>query len=155
HVAELLDDLRAAILSDVVDAHPAARTREEYDALVAAGREALATRTEPVLSDVIRILSDWRDTDRMLSGRAELATLPALQDRRGQAARRVGRGFLGEAGADRLRRFPTYLLAVRRRREQLDSQVARDRQLMDQLRPVQDAVLHQIEALAEGRPPGE
>jgi ATP-dependent helicase HrpA len=26
---------------------------------------------------------------------------------------------------------------------------------MDQLRPVQDAVLHQIEALAEGRPPGE
>ena len=32
-------------------------------------------RTDPVLSEVLRILSDWRDTDRMLSGRAELATL--------------------------------------------------------------------------------
>ena len=39
-------------------------------------------------------------TDRMLSGRAELATLPALQDMREQLARLVGRGFLGEAGAD-------------------------------------------------------
>ncbi len=98
-VAELLDDLRAAILTDVVDAHPPARTREAYDALVAAGREALAARTGPVLTDVLRVLGDWRDTDRMLSGRAELATLPALQDMREQLARLVGPGFLGEAGA--------------------------------------------------------
>ena len=61
--------------------------------------------------EVLRVLADWRDTDRMLSGRAELATLPALQDMREQLARLVGRGFLGEAGANRLRRFPTYLLA--------------------------------------------
>ncbi len=154
-VAELLDDLRAAILGDVVDAHPPARTRAAYDALVAAGSAALAERTGAVLADVLRVLGDWRETDRMLSGRAELATLPALQDMREQLARLVGRGFLGEAGADRLRRFPTYLLAVRRRREQLDERVARDRQLMDQLTPVQDAVLHQIAALPEGRPPGE
>ena len=60
---------------------------------------------------MLRILADWRDTDRLLSGRAELATLPALQDMREQLARLVGRGFLAEAGADRLRRFPTYLLA--------------------------------------------
>jgi ATP-dependent helicase HrpA len=154
-VAELLDDLRAAILDDVVDASPPARTRAEYDALVAAGREALVARTPQVLADVLRILADWRETDRMLSGRAELATLPALQDMREQLARLVGRGFLGEAGADRLRRFPTYLLAIRRRREQLDGQVARDRMLMDQLRPVEEAVLHQLAALPEGRPPGQ
>ncbi|MFZ2014415.1 MAG: ATP-dependent RNA helicase HrpA, partial [Nocardioides sp.] len=154
-VAELLDDLRAAILTDVVDAHPPARTRQAYDALVAAGRGALAERTGPVLTDVLRVLGDWRDTDRMLSGRAELATLPALQDMREQLARLVGPGFLGEAGAARLRRFPTYLLAVRRRREQLDERVVRDRQLMDQLMPVQDAVLNQLAALPAGRPPGE
>ena len=34
------------------------------------------TRTGPVLTEVLRILADWRDVDRMLSGRAELATLP-------------------------------------------------------------------------------
>jgi ATP-dependent helicase HrpA len=154
-VTDLLDDLRAAILSDVVDAHPAARTPEAYAALLTAGREALAARAGPVVLDVLRILADWRETDRLLSGRAELVTLPALQDMREQVARLVGRGFLGEAGADRLRRFPTYLLAVRRRREQLDEHVARDRQLMDQVRPLDEAYLHQVAALQAGRPPSD
>jgi ATP-dependent helicase HrpA len=154
-VADLLDDLRAAILTDVVDAHPPARTPEAYAALVAAGREAIDARTDQVLRDVLRILADWRETDRMLSGRAELLTLPALQDMREQLARLVHPGFLGEAGADRLRRYPTYLLAIRRRREQLDEQVARDRQQMDQVRPLDEAYLHQVAALQAGRPPGE
>jgi ATP-dependent helicase HrpA len=154
-VGDLLEDLRAAILTDVVDAHPPARTPEEYDALVAAGRAALAERTGDVLRDVLRVLADWRETDRMLSGRAELVTLPALQDMREQLARLVGRGFLAEAGADRLRRFPTYLLAIRRRRERLDERVARDRQLMDQVRPLDEAYLHQVAALQAGRPPGD
>jgi ATP-dependent helicase HrpA len=105
--------------------------------------------------EVLRILSDWRDTDRMLSGRAELATLSALQDMREQLARLVSRGFLGEAGADRLRRFPTYLLAIRRRRERLEDDVLRDRQLMDQVTSIEEAVLHRLAALPEGRPPGE
>jgi len=154
-VGDLLDDVRAAVFTDVVDAHPPARTPEEYDALVAAARHALAARTDPVLRDVLRVLADWRETDRALSGRAELATLPALQDMREQLARLVGRGFLGEAGADRLRRFPTYLLAIRRRRENLDDRVARDRQLMDQVRPLDEAYRHQVAALQEGRPPGD
>jgi ATP-dependent helicase HrpA len=155
HVAELLEDLRAAILADVVDGRPPVRTQEQYAALVTAGGDALAARTEPVLTEVLRILSDWRDTDRLLSGRAELATLPALQDMRQQLARLVARGFLGEAGADRLRRFPTYLLAVRRRRERLEDDVLRDRQLMDQVTSLEEAVLHRLAALPEGRPPGE
>ncbi|MGC4110714.1 MAG: ATP-dependent RNA helicase HrpA [Nocardioides sp.] len=154
-VAELLDDVRAAVLTDVVDAHPAVRTPEEYAALVAAGRDALAARSDQLLLDVLRILADWRETDRMLSGRAELVTLPALQDMREQLARLVGPGFLAEAGADRLRRFPTYLAAIRYRRERLDEQVARDRQLMDQVRPLDEAYLHQRAALQPGRPPGE
>ena len=154
-VAELLDDLRAAILTDVVDTHPPPRTPEEYDALVAAGRDALADRTDSALTDLLRVLADWRDTDRMLSGRAQLATLPALQDMRSQLARLVGRGFLGEAGADRLRRYPTYLLAMRRRRERLEDDVVRDRRLMDQVTGLEEACLHQLSALPEGRPPGE
>ncbi|HET7071395.1 MAG TPA: DUF3418 domain-containing protein, partial [Nocardioides sp.] len=154
-VGDLLDDVRAAILSDVVDAHLPARAPGDYAALVAAGRESLAARTEAVVDEVLRVLADWRDTDRALSGRAELVTLPALQDMREQLARLVTRGFLAEAGADRLRRFPTYLLAIRRRREQLDERVAGDRRLMDQVRPLQDAYLHQVAALQAGRPPGD
>jgi ATP-dependent RNA helicase HrpA len=154
-VAELLDDLRTAILTDVVDAHPPARTPQEYDALVAAGAAAVAERAGPVLTDVLRILADWRDTERALTGRAELATLPALQDMREQVARLVGRGFLGDAGADRLRRFPTYLRAVRERRARLGEDLLRDRQRMEQVRPLDDAFAHQVEALPEGCPPGD
>jgi ATP-dependent helicase HrpA len=154
-VAELLDDLRAAILTDIVDAHPPPRTSEEYDALVAAGREALAGRTASTLTDLVRLLADWRDTDRMLSGRTELTTLPAMQDLRTQLARLVGRGFLGEAGADRLRRYPTYLLAMRRRRERLEEDVVRDRRLMDQATMLEEAWLHQLAALPPGRPPDQ
>jgi ATP-dependent helicase HrpA len=155
HIAELLEDLRAAILADVVDAHPPVRSHEEYDALVAAGRAALAERSDDVLADLLRVLADWRETDKVLSGRAELTTLPALQDMRTQLARLVGRGFLGEAGAERLRRYSTYLAAIRRRRERLQDEVARDRLLMDQVVALEDAWLHQVEALPEGRPPGE
>jgi ATP-dependent helicase HrpA len=153
-VAELLEDLRAAVLADVVDAHPPVRSSEGYDALVAAGAAALAERTGPVLTDLLRLLAAWRETDRLLSGRAELATLAALQDMGAQLGRLMGRGFLGEAGADRLRRYPTYLAAIRRRRERLDEQVARDRQLMDQVLGLQEAWRHHVEALPEGRPPG-
>jgi ATP-dependent helicase HrpA len=153
-VAELLEDLRAAVLTDVVDAHPPVRSPEEYDALVVAGAAALAERTGPVLTDLLRLLADWRETERMLSGRAELVTLAALQDMGAQLARLMGRGFLGEAGADRLRRYPTYLAGIRRRRERLDEQVARDRQLMDQVLGLQEAWRHHVEALPEGRPPG-
>jgi ATP-dependent helicase HrpA len=155
NVAELLEDLQAAILGDVVDAHPPVRSPEEYDALVAAARATLAERTGPVLSELLRVLADWRETDKLLSGRAELATLPALQDMRTQLARLVGRGFLGEAGAARLHRYPTYLTAIRRRRERLDEEVARDRQQMDQVLGLEDAWLHQVQALPEGRPAGE
>ena len=73
--------------------------------------------------------------------------LPALTDMRGQLARLVHRGFVGEAGVDQLRRFPTYLAALEQRRERLDDQVNRDRQLMDQIADLQEAYLHQVEAL--------
>ncbi len=105
-VPELLDDVRAAILDDVVDAHPPVRDPQAYAALVAAARAELAARTDDVLRDVLRVLAEWRETDRLLSGRAELVTLPALQDMREQLARLVGPGFLGDAGAERLRRLP-------------------------------------------------
>jgi ATP-dependent helicase HrpA len=70
-----------------------------------------------------------------------------------QLARLVHRGFVGEAGAAQLRRYPIYLAALDQRRSQLDTQVAKDRQLMDRVVDLQEAYLHQLEALPAGRPP--
>jgi ATP-dependent helicase HrpA len=153
-VAELLDDCVAAVLQQAVDARPPVRSEQEYAALAAAVRLDLEARVRAVLRDVFTVLAAWRHTDKALSGRAEMATLPALSDMKAQLARLVRRGFVGEAGADQLRRIPTYLAAIDHRRARLEGDVARDRQLMDQISELQSAWEHRMSALPEGRPPG-
>jgi ATP-dependent helicase HrpA len=80
--------------------------------------------------------------------------LPALADMKAQVGRLVHRGFVAEVGAAQLRQLPRYLAAVRARRERLPAEVGRDRQLMDRVSDLQEAYLHRLDALPEGRPPG-
>ncbi|MGY2704649.1 ATP-dependent RNA helicase HrpA [Nocardioides sp. HB32] len=154
-VAELLEDCRAAVVGAAVDARPPVRDEEAYAALRAEASRDLEAHLRAVMADVMRVLDAWRGVEKSLSGRADLALLPALTDLRAQLARLVHRGFVGEAGTTQLRRYPTYLAAVEHRRERLGAQVSRDRQLMDQVADLQDAYLHQVDALPEGRPLGE
>jgi ATP-dependent helicase HrpA len=56
-------------------------------------------------------------------------------------------------GAAQLRHLPRYLAAVTERRERLAAGVGRDRLLMDQFVGLQEAYLHRVEALPDGRPP--
>ncbi|GAA5109137.1 ATP-dependent RNA helicase HrpA [Alloalcanivorax gelatiniphagus] len=151
-VGELLDDVRAGIVGEAVDARPTVRDEAAYDAVVAAAREAVAAGLGPAVHDVMRVLEAWRATDRAISGRADLVTLPALSDMRAQVGRLMAPGFVGEAGVTRLRDYPRYLTAVTQRRERLDGQVARDRQLMDQLSGLQESWLHALAALPVGQP---
>ncbi|MBC2931465.1 ATP-dependent RNA helicase HrpA [Nocardioides sp. zg-1228] len=151
-VADLLDDLRAGIVGEVVDRHPTVRDEAAYDAVVADARDAVASGLGPAVHEVMRVLEAWRTTDRAISGRADLITLPALTDMRAQVERLMAPGFIGEAGVSRLRDYPRYLAAVTHRRERLDGQVARDRQLMDQVSGLQEAWLHAVAALPEGQP---
>lgn len=154
NVAELLEDCRAAVLQDVVDARPAVRDQAAYDALRAEAARDHEAHLRAVMADVIRVLDAWRQAEKALSGRADMTMLPALTDMRAQLARLVDRGFIGVAGAAQLRRYPTYLAALGQRREKLPTQVGKDRQLSDQLADLQEAYLHQLAALPEGRPPG-
>ena len=139
---------------DVVDARPPVRSEEEYAALLTAVRDGHDERVAVGLHDLLRVLDAWRAADKALSGRAEMATLPALTDMKAQVGRLVHDGFVGEAGlaaaaapASATSR-PSSSVAERL------ADVARDRQLMDQVLPLQEAYLHQVAALPEGRPPG-
>ncbi len=156
-VAALLADCRRAVLADAVDDAPVVRDEAAFRALVADVGPGLDDAVRAVVADVLAVLDRWRTADRVLSGRAEMALLPALTDLRGQLARLVTDGFIGDAGARRLRRYPTYLRAIEQRRARLDdggAAVGRDRRLLDQLTPVQEAWLNRVAALPEGRPPG-
>jgi ATP-dependent helicase HrpA len=77
---------------------------------------------------------------------------------KGQLGRLVCDGFVADAGTAQLRRYPTYLRALTDRRARLEeggAAVNRDRQLMDRVTELQEALLHQLDALPPGRPPGE
>ena len=106
-VAELLDDCRAAVVGAAVDARPPVRDEQAYAALRAAAAADQEAQLRSVLADVVRVLDAWRRADRALSGRADMSMLPSLTDMRGQLARLVHRGFVGEAGVAQLRRYPT------------------------------------------------
>jgi ATP-dependent helicase HrpA len=79
-----------------------------------------------------------------------MALLPAVADMRLQVDRLVGPGFVAEG---RLDRIPTYLKAVLRRRNRLEEGVGTDRAAMDRIAPLQEAYLHRVAALPQGRTP--
>jgi ATP-dependent helicase HrpA len=108
-----------------------------------------------VVAGTVAALTAWRETDRALSGPADLALLAALADMKGQVGRLVHRGFVSEVGAGRLRELPRYLAAVRVRLEKLPGSPGRDRQLMDQVAGLERAYLDRVAALPQGRVPDE
>jgi ATP-dependent helicase HrpA len=138
---------------------PAANLGEAFADLLAIARKEVDPGVRVTMGDVLKTLTAWREADRALTGRADLHTLPALTEMKSQVARLMegpdpvaGGGFISQAGARQLREYPRYLAAVVLRRERLSSQVARDRQLMDQVAGVQEAWLHAVAAVPPGQP---
>jgi ATP-dependent helicase HrpA len=152
-VGELLEDCVAAAVDALVDRHGLVWDEPGFDALAGWVAPSLTETTRGVLADVLAVLAAWREVDRLLTGAADLPLLAALADMRAQVGRLVHRGFVCEVGAAQLRHLPRYLAAVRARRDRLPAQVGRDRQLMDQVVPLQEAYLHRVGALPAGRPP--
>ncbi|MGZ6733282.1 MAG: ATP-dependent RNA helicase HrpA [Nocardioides sp.] len=162
NTAALVEDCRAAVVQQVVDARPRAMTEAAFAELRAAlgGAGDHQAAVAAVLSDALRALASWREVDKVLSGRADMYQLPALTDMKDQVARlmhvdKSGSGFIREAGAAQLRRYPTYLAAIIERRRKLDANINVDRQTQDRIADLQEHYLHQVAALPPGRPPGE
>jgi ATP-dependent helicase HrpA len=151
-VAELLDDCVLAAAELLMDRHGGPVWDEaSFAALQQAVGGELTETAHQVLDDVVRVLEAWREVDRALSGSVDMALLPAMADMRAQVARLVRRGFVGDSAAQ-LRHLPRYLAAVGVRRERLAADPRRDRMLMDQVQPLQEAYLHRVEALPQGQP---
>lgn len=152
--SDLLEDCVAAAVDDLVERHGGPVWDEtSFRTLVERVRVDLTETTRVVMHDVVRVLAAWRETDKLLSGSADMATLAALTDMKSQVGRLVQRGFVADVGAAQLRHLPRYLAAVAERRQKLAAAVGRDRLLMDQVGGLQEAYLHRVEALPDGRPP--
>jgi ATP-dependent helicase HrpA len=155
HVQALLADCWDATVDGVVAESGPPWDRPGFDAL----RRRLAEIGEPSLREVIGLtraaLVDGYATDRRLSGRADLALLPALADMKAQWARLIYPGFVADAGREQLRRYPRYFAAMGRRLDALPSDPRRDAALMATISPLQAAYLDRIAALPAGQPPSD
>ncbi len=155
-VADLLTDCAAAAVDALVGLHGGpVWDQDGFEALVGKVGGDLVARTGQVVTDVLRVLAAWQETDRRLSGSADLALLPALTDMKAQVGRLVHRGFVAEVGAAQLPQLPRYLRAVQARLDKLPDSPGRDRLAMDKIVAVEEAYLNRVAALPEGRPPGD
>ncbi|MFZ2504520.1 MAG: ATP-dependent RNA helicase HrpA, partial [Nocardioides sp.] len=152
-VAELLDDLVAGVVLDAVDRRPPVRDEAAFADLVTETQQALPPAVDRALADLLAALAAWRETDKLLGGRAELALLPSLADMQAHLGRLMRRGLIGEFGAESLRHHPRYLSALRARRAGLEAAPMEDRIKMERVASFQAAYDARVAALPDGLPP--
>jgi ATP-dependent helicase HrpA len=152
-IAELLDDcFGAAVDSIVAGAGGPAWDREGFERLREAVGERAPAAVQQVMALARRAIVDGYAVDRRLSGRAGLALLPALADLKAQWGRLVYPGFVADAGAAALARYPTYFAAMAERLDRLPADPRRDAVLMGTVAGLQAAYLHQVDGLPAGMP---
>jgi len=145
NVRALVDDCVLALAGEAVTGTE--RDQEAFNAALARARADLTARTAQRLDQVIVVLGEWRETDRLLHGRVDLPLLPAMTDLRAQLARLVGPGFVADAGPA-LADLPRYLKAMRLRVDKLGD-LSRDRAYQDLVEPLQQAWQHRVDALPD------
>jgi len=144
-VQDLLDDCTLAAVDDVVDrADGPAWDRAGFERLQEAVATEVPTLLDSIVRQVIPVLQQAQSLDRRLTGRADLALLPALTDMRAQWGRLLAAGFVTRAGVGRLRHYPRYLTAMETRLDRLPGDLRRDATLMGSMAHLQEGYLHQL-----------
>ncbi|MEP6815780.1 MAG: DUF3418 domain-containing protein, partial [Marmoricola sp.] len=156
NVAALVEDCVLAVLGALVDAADPVRDEASFDALMDTAQAEVEPRTRDLLVRVVDLLGRWRSTHKSIGGRVDIQLLPAMSDLGAQLDRLVHPGFVSEAGVGPLTGYARYLSAMDERVARLSvrGELARDRQLMDQVTDLQLAWQHRVDALPAGRPPG-
>ena len=113
------------------------RTADAYRELRARTRDRLEDTVFTVVTDLVAVLTAWRELDAEIRARSSLALLATAQDVRAQAARLVHDGFVSETGADRLPHLARYLKAARHRLIKAADNPQRDADLAWQVQDVE------------------
>ena len=113
------------------------RTLDAYTAVRTAVRDRLEDTVFTVVTDLVAVLTAWRELDAEIRARSSLALLATAQDVRTQAARLVHDGFVSETGADRLPHLARYLRAARHRLVKAADNPQRDADLAWQVQDVE------------------
>lgn len=151
------DGSLAALLDDCADAATGRLapvpvwTRAEFNALRDRVAEQLVPTTQAILGQVEKVLAAAHDVDLALPAAPPPTQADAIADIRDQLARLMPKGFVTATGAGRLVDLTRYLTAINRRLERLPHAVGADRERMQRVHDVQDALDDLIGALSPTR----
>ncbi|MFI5506327.1 ATP-dependent RNA helicase HrpA [Mycobacterium sp. NPDC051804] len=151
------DGSLAALLDDCADAAtdrlaPApVWTRGEFYALRDRVAEQLVPTTQAILGQVEKVLAAAHDVDLALPAAPPPTQADAIADIRDQLARLMPKGFVTATGAGRLIDLTRYLTAINRRLDRLPHAVGADRERMQRVHDVQEALDDLVGALSPTR----
>ncbi len=128
NVGDLLDDaISAAVDQLMAAAGGPAWNLTAFSVLRDAVRSELADTVLKILQQVEQVLAHARTVDKQISRASSPALLAALSDVRGQLEGLVHRGFITEAGAQRLPDLVRYLRGIEQRLDKIGANAMRDR----------------------------
>ena len=145
----LLDDCADAATESLAPAP--VWTRDEFSALRERVAGDLAATTHAILGRVEKVLGAAHDVDVALPAAPPPAQADAIADIRAQLGRLLPPGFVTGAGAAGLADLTRYLTAIGRRLDRLPHALGADRERMDRVHAVQDALDDVIGALSPTR----
>ncbi|HET6153207.1 MAG TPA: ATP-dependent RNA helicase HrpA [Marmoricola sp.] len=151
NVKELLADCVLAALGDLTEP---VRDEAAFEALRSRAVAQVDDQALLVRDQVVRVLAESRDVDRLLAGRVDLAVLPSMNDMRQHLGRLLEPGFISGAGVVQLRELPRYLAALAERQRRLAEDPRRDLDTMSRVAEFQSGWEQRMAALPLGRPPG-
>jgi ATP-dependent helicase HrpA len=135
---DLVTDVQLAAIESLLTVPPeSVRTAAQYQQLRGTVRDRLEDTVFAVVTDLVAVLTAWRELDAEIRARSSLALLATAQDVRAQAARLVHDGFVSEVGAARLPHLARYLRAARHRLVKAADNPQRDADLAWQVREVE------------------
>jgi ATP-dependent helicase HrpA len=148
-LAELLDDCADAAADTLAPA--SVWTRAEFTVLRDLLAQQLVPTTQAILGQVEKVLAAAHEVDLAMPTAPPPTQADAIADIRDQLDRLMPKGFVTATGAGRLTDLTRYLTAINRRLDRLPHSVGADRERMQRVHDVQDALDELVGALSPTR----
>ncbi|HGX92355.1 MAG TPA: DUF3418 domain-containing protein, partial [Candidatus Tenderia sp.] len=139
------NELKQQLIAKVVDiaflGAELPRTQAAFDACFESGKRQLISVANEVAARVLDILAEHHKISKRMKGSLPPAWLHAVGDIKAQLDQLICQGFVLSTPVEWLREYPRYLKAINRRLDKLKDGADKDRQLMNDIKPLWQAYL--------------
>ncbi len=139
------DLLNAVIDQAFLGGKPLPRTRGEFDACLARGKQSMIDVSNELCALVAAALTEHHQLNKKLKGNLSPAWLHAVADVKQQLAGLIYPGFISQTPSEWLSEYPRYFKAINLRLEKLSGAIGRDRASTLEIKPLWQAFVERKE----------